>query len=87
MPGVVGTPDVEGVILKAEDGYGGEVSNEILMRIYDQKPKIDNTNSSCLDGTTYKYLDDEPLGIYNMNFKNCFVPQINRKYIYLINQN
>jgi len=35
LPGVVGTPDVEGLILKAEDGYGGEVNNEIVIRIYD----------------------------------------------------
>ena len=52
------------MLFEASDRYGGKVSNEILLRIYPEKPFIDTANATCKDGLTYSFLDDEPYGMY-----------------------
>jgi hypothetical protein len=62
------------MLLEASDRYGGKVSNEILLRIYPEKPFIDTANATCKDGLTYSFLDDEPYGMYLFSFNPCFKP-------------
>ena len=40
------------------------------------KPTINTANTSCANWLSYKYLDDEDPGEYELSFRPCFLPAL-----------
>ncbi|CDW87325.1 ig family protein [Stylonychia lemnae] len=58
------------VQLLASDGFYS-ARTQLKVTSLEFSPKIDTTNSSCTN-ILYKYLDNEPAGVYYLGFSKCF---------------
>ena len=59
--------------LKATDYQGLSTFDYFTLDIFSTTPYLDPANVTCAQDT-YKYLDNEPEGVYYINFKPCFKP-------------